>query len=310
MDAITLLHNAAATYRDLRTLTIEATLIHESGDENANNRSEQRARFWYAAPRQMRFETGGLPGTLQVADGTELHDCHLFPHMPGGSRYTSHSLSKRDPLPHVFNPQIGVVNDAFLYPDIDQYVVASEVLREEDGCFVVSVKYPSSPHRPLVNGEKGTLFWIDPATYVVMRAHGKLGHRWPGREEVSWTTHTMVVRNVSLNQPIPVETFRFVPPPGSQLEDHTGGGVGFVSGGSGSGFSTRGRDQKKQLEFNGWHEWEGDILVEHGKWKMRGIELALERRFTFSEDEKELTVTEKITGPKGAAEMSCRLPVA
>jgi hypothetical protein len=45
------------------------------------------------------------------------------------------------------------------------------------------------------------------------------------------------------------------------------------------------------------------------KWKIRGMTLTFERRLTFSADEKELHVTERIAGPEGEIENSCRLPV-
>jgi hypothetical protein len=304
MDAITLLHEVAATYRNLQTLTLTATLIQESGDEEANQRSQRRVHFAYAAPDRMRCQTGGPMGVLTVADGKDLHTCFGRPF--NGPRYHSVPISETGPLPHLFQPEFASSGETFLFPEIDQFVVRSEILREEDGCQVVSVSYPPPPHQSLFTGDS-VLFWIDPLSHMVMRYQGRMGHRMPMRDRVTWSNHTVVLREFRLNPELEDDTFRFVPPPGSQPEDFTGS-AGWIGGGS--GFSRHSGDPKQHLEFQGSHNWEGDVLVEHGKWKMRGIQFDLERRFEFSDDEKELRVTEKITGPQGNAEMSCKLPVA
>ena len=57
------------------------------------------------------------------------------------------------------------------------------------------------------------------------------------------------------------------------------------------------------------HEWDGDTLVEHSKWKMREMTLLFERRLTFSPDGKELYIAERITGPKGKLNSNDTLPV-
>ena len=82
-----------------------------------------------------------------------------------------------------------------------------------------------------------------------------------------------------------------------------------VGGGGGSGFVQHSSDGQQRLEHHGSHEWDGDTLVEHSKWKIRGMSLAFERRLTFLVDEKELHITERITGPKGEVESSSDLPV-
>jgi hypothetical protein len=101
-------------------------------------------------------------------------------------------------------------------------------------------------------------------------------------------------------------TFRFTPPAGA-TEAATGACGISMSGGS--GFIQQGQNERQCLEHRGSHEWEGDTLVEHSKWKIRGITLIFERRLTFSEDETELHVTERIKGPRGETEGSFKLPV-
>lgn len=69
-------------------------------------------------------------------------------------------------------------------------------------------------------------------------------------------------------------------------------------------------DDRRRLEHRGSHEWRGDTLVEHSKWKIRGMTLKFERRLTFSADGRELHIAERVTGPNGEAESSCSLRVA
>jgi hypothetical protein len=58
MDALTLLRDVSDAYRALQSLSVEATISTDSGDENSSQQSEQRVRFFYAAPDQIRYETG------------------------------------------------------------------------------------------------------------------------------------------------------------------------------------------------------------------------------------------------------------
>ena len=50
MDALTLLREVSDAYRSLRSLSVEASILTTSGDENFSQQSEQRVHFVYAAP--------------------------------------------------------------------------------------------------------------------------------------------------------------------------------------------------------------------------------------------------------------------
>jgi hypothetical protein len=65
--------------------------------------------------------------------------------------------------------------------------------------------------------------------------------------------------------------------------------------------------ERSRLEHRGSHVWQGDTLVEHSKWKIRGIILTFERRLTFSDDESELNIGERIIGTEGEAEGSFKV---
>ena len=114
----------------------------------------------------------------------------------------------------------------------------------------------------------------------------------------------MVVREMRVNEPLAEETFQFTPP--ENAEPETGGRCG-ISIGGGGGFVQGGPDDQHRLEHRAWHEWQGETLVERSRRKLRGMLLNFERRLTFLGSGTELRVDERVTGPKGEAETTCKL---
>lgn len=305
MDALTLLREVSEAYRSLKYLAIEVALLTESGDENSSHRREDRVRFFYSAPDRFRYEPCGKNGMIQVADGQQLHTVparHRFGH---GLRYSSVPVSEMGPLPHLFRPDFPGNGQAFLYQGIAERVAAAEILREEDGCHVISVSYEPSPSAGVIVNGPAVLFWVNAKSRLVLRQRGELGHRFPTEDEVTWNRHTVLVRKMHVNEPLPEETFRFTPPPEAVLE---------TAGQCGGSMSTLGvvdqGSNQRRLEHRTSHEWEGDAVVEHSQWKIGGISLTFERRVTFSAGGQQLHITERITGPGGEAESSCDLHVS
>jgi hypothetical protein len=308
MDALELLRAVSEAYRRLQTLALQVSLIDESGDENASQRGERRVRFFYAAPGRIRFEPCGQGGILQAADGEQLHTCFLDGgrHLGHHQRYTVVPIAEMGRLPHLFQSEFPSAGEAFLFPGIDEHVAAAQILREEEGCYVVSVAYLPRAHPGLhVNGP-AVLFWVSQESRMVMRQQGQMGHRFPTEDEVTWCRHTMVVRQIQVNDPLPEETFHFTPPPDAALESAGQCGDGFGV----TGFAEHGADGQRSLEYSGSHKWEGDTLVEHATWKIRGMTLNFDRRLTFSDVGRELHIAERIAGPQGEVQTNCKLPVS
>jgi len=69
-------------------------------------------------------------------------------------------------------------------------------------------------------------------------------------------------------------------------------------------------DDRHRLEHHGSHEWQGETLIEHSKWKIRGITLTFERHLTFSADGKELHIRERVAGPQGQKQADFTLPLS
>ncbi|MCZ2149758.1 MAG: hypothetical protein LC126_18515 [Bryobacterales bacterium] len=303
MDAILLLREVSSAYRGLKSLAVEAVMVTESGDEDLRRREEQRVRFFYKAPDRIRYEPCGKKGTVEVNDGEHLHTCFLLPGPGGGAPYYRTATAEMCWLPHRFRPEFPLSNEpVFLFAGIEERVAKAEVLREEDGCYVVSVAYEPSPHPGVIAGGP-VLYWVHPETWMVMRRQGDLGHRFPMGDEVQWSRHTVMVRTMGLNERLPEETFRFTPPAEAVLA----GGRSGTGGGSGTAFSAGGPDGPRRLEHRGWHEWDGETLVDHSVWKTRGVTLNFERRMIFSTDGKEVRVEERIRGPLGEVKGEFRL---
>ena len=210
-------------------------------------------------------------------------------------------------MPHRFNVEWPAQTETFLFQGLDERAVAAEILREEDGCHVLAVEYERRPAQEgLMVHKSPVLFWVDGRNRMVMRLAGETGHRMPTEDEVTWSRHRMVVREMHVNEPLMDRTFHFTPP--EDAEPETGGGCGIAFGGGG-GFVQAGPDEKHRLEYQNSHKWQGETLVDRSRWKLLGMLLTFERRLTFSEDGADLRVAERVTSPKGEAETSCTLPV-
>ena len=88
--------------------------------------------------------------------------------------------------------------------------------------------------------------------------------------------------------------------PGGSCSVSVSGGGGFMSAEKGTG---------RRYEHWGSHEWDGDTLVDRSRWRMRGLDLNFERRLTFSSDESELRVVERVRGPHEEKETATTIRV-
>jgi hypothetical protein len=89
MDSAGLLSTVAATYASLETVAVELLITNESNDGERINRSEQRAKGWFATPDKVRIERGGQRGSVIVTNGVDLH--HWFGRQERYSRTLWHS---------------------------------------------------------------------------------------------------------------------------------------------------------------------------------------------------------------------------
>jgi hypothetical protein len=139
---------------------------------------------------------------------------------------------------------------------------------------------------------------------MVVRQQGRVGLRPPTEDDISWSSHTVSVESLTLNEYLPEDAFGFTPPPDAASAPCGGG-----SSAGGDGFIENGTDNARRIERRGSHSWDGDTLVEQSRLKMRGLLLEFERRVSFSADETELRVGERISGPKGTVDGEFVVPI-
>jgi len=113
-----------------------------------------------------------------------------------------------------------------------------------------------------------------------MRLRADIGRRIPTHDEITWTRNTVAVRQLRTDEPISNSTFDFTPPADAVALPRRRGSV---SGSGGGGFIRSTAGEQDRFEHHGSHEWQGETLVEHSRWKVRGVMLTFERRMTFSE---------------------------
>jgi hypothetical protein len=291
MDARALLKIVADTYAKMQSFEVEILSTVESGGDEELHRSRQRARAFFAAPNKVRIEQSGRRGIVTVSDGVDHHH-----YLKGPKQYWTSAAPLNRLFAGAFRPEspltAGIV---FLFPRMAEKVALAEILKEDDSSVVVSVTYDSSPDNPV--SASPIVFWIDKRTNLASRMKGEVTHRFPHDDESHTTRNEYKYAHAFLNQPIPAQTFEYIPPSDA------------VDGSSrrpGSGTSNHGLDEKRRFET--WHHalWEGETFIDQFELKIRGLELNFERRLAFAGNE--LRILEKITGPKGSNERQFSLP--
>ncbi len=199
------LESVARTYAGLKTLSVELLSVVESGDDDAFSRSGHRVKAWFEAPDRVRIEQMGRRGIISVTDGVDTHSFHKGP-----KRYSKSSEAARRPhgqfLPA--HAMLGAGLSTFLFSHIADKVVSAEVVAEESASLLVSVTYEPPPPALLIPARliAPLHFSIDSRTHLVSRIEGKVSN------ETDVQIHTTSFTNAIVNEPIPLEVFKFVPP--------------------------------------------------------------------------------------------------
>jgi hypothetical protein len=256
------------------------------------------ARCCFAAPDKVRAEHGGRRGSVMVTDGTELHTYWR----PAG-RYFRTAAPPSDSLPGCFRPEFPFAGGpVFLFARISQKIQTARLLPDERDCHAVLVTYtPADSHIP-ISGPVVT-FWINAHTNLVSRTEMVITHRWPEHREPDTRKQITIFTRSVIDDEIPAAVFDFVTPAG--IAGDSAALRGRCGTGGGSRFrSTRGSNS---VEASQSHDWDGDIFVERESLKLRSAELTMDRRFTFSDDGTELTITERVSACGAAAEHDFRI---
>jgi outer membrane lipoprotein-sorting protein len=313
MDALSLLQEVAAAYRNLETLAVEASFATGSGDEGNNQERERRATFLYATPNHVRYETheGAF---LEVFDGRKRRMLHSF-HPPNGRPTYTETPVDPAPVPHSFAPELPYLGDCILFARIADCVAGAEMIREENGCFVVSVTYESRNFSEMMTPTSPPLFWIDAQTRMVMRYESEVSISLPTplrpnggppfpleRATPSLMRSTMTTHSIRINEPVPSDAFQLTVPDNAIIENPAPMGRGHVSSSSTS-YSLGARS----LGCSDSHEWDGETVVQHSQIRVHGKILIFERRITFTEDYASLHVEERVSSGTAHTQCDCDL---
>jgi outer membrane lipoprotein-sorting protein len=291
MDARELLKKVGEAYAKLESFEVEILFTSESGDEDFFSCKRQRGRALFAAPNKVRVDYGGRQGVVLVTDGVDSH--HYFRRQ---KHYQTWAVEPGHRPEGLFNPKYPLSGaNMFLYNHIAEGVAGSEILREEpEAHVVISVTYDAVPDSPA--SSSAITFWVDTRTNLVSRVEGDVTYVFPPHNVQHASRQILSYTHAFLDQPIPPQTFEYVPPADaiSDSDQHRRAGSGTARRGA-NGFET-------------WHSaaWEDETFVDNFELKIRGLELSFERRLTF--DDKNLKISEKIAGPRGETEHQLSIP--
>ncbi len=297
MDAMTVLDNVAATYRGLRTFAADVRAITESGDEGSSHRSEARISVLHVAPDRVRIEQPGRQGVIDIADGVHLH--HYIAPM---KRYVKLPVDPGAPLPGFFRPEFPGGGSDFLFHRIAERVLEARVITAPG--VTIEVRYETFESTGMQRGP--VQFVVDPETWLVRRRSCTVSLQ---DHQGGWHTQVLTTEfdHTAVNESIPANAFDFIPPPDAidmSRPEHQGG-FGF---GSGGGESSGPMPGGGTFQHRSSLEWEGETLVERATVRIKGVEAAIERRFTL-ETGRHLLIEEKIRGPKSEVSRELTLPL-
>ncbi len=280
MDATAILENVARRYAHLKTLSVDMISITESGDAHHSNRNSQKTKAWFEAPHKVRIEQTGPHGKIVVTNGVEV--VFYF-----GRNHYSKAPQKPEFRQGEF--RIPVLADAFLFARIAENISSVRLLNKAPGSVVLAVIY--EPPKPQICWFSAPVrFTVDSGTNLISRVEAEVSIRMPTQSEAYVQKHAISYDNAVIDQPIPPETFELIPPEDDVVSRPRLGRV----------FSGSPHVQERT----------GETLTERYKLQIHGVELSIERRYTFSEDRRQLKIAEMATGPKGTTTHDFTLPWA
>lgn len=210
-DALDLLKNVALTYHAMRTLSAKLTSVMNGPD--MQQKIEMPMTIMADSSGKMRVENTGVTGMLMVFDGSTM-----WIYMSSFNKYTKLPLS---------SAASSAQPDSFFgYQSVATDVKEAKILRSEKlqvngshaDCWVVQLQYEPAGARTLW----AKTLWVDKTHYFVYREDWTSKMAMPGTSAPTETKHTIKFDTISLDQPVPEDTFTFTPPSGAT----EGSGVG------------------------------------------------------------------------------------
>ena len=233
-DALDVLKNVALTYSAMRTYFAKSTTVMEMNGPNMQTKIETPLTITEDSSGKMRMETTSMGGTLTVFDGSTLwiymSSLNKYMKMPSISVASS---GQPGAGMEVFSPG---TNSFLGYRSVASNVKEADILRSEKlhangsevDCWVLSVEYQpaggqvsseQTASAPAVDLASTKTLWVDKTHYLVYGEDSTDKMNMPGAAAPTQTKRTIKFERITVDQPIPEDTFAFTPPPGATEMD-------------------------------------------------------------------------------------------
>jgi outer membrane lipoprotein-sorting protein len=235
-DALDLLRNVAETYRSMATLRAEANMVTEMNGPAMQQKIEMPLTLIIGSQGKTRIESKGAIGMLSVSDGQTT-----WMYMPQLNKYYKLEPAKLISLPKVAGQDVAMSGGAWdfrsQYASVAENAKQAKVLRSETlqasgsdvPCWVVYVEFEragaeATPQAarglPPMKVDPGTrTLWIDKAHYLVYQEISNAKMTLPGTSSPTETKHTVTFKDITVDEPVPDDTFAFTPPEGATEMD-------------------------------------------------------------------------------------------
>ena len=212
--AAEVLRTTAERYQSLKSYRFEAEYWQEAATDDLRQiliTTQTAAADTANHLRRIEWKGGPL-AALRIYDG---HTVWEF-------RKSANQFARADQA--AYEPVFPLVNDPLeAYGSLGKVAARAKLLREETieaaagqrSCWVIEVPPDSAVDNAPMRERLATTYWIDKATNLVLKASEQNRVKSQRADETQIQTLTSIYKVVSVNEPVPVELFRFEPPPGA-----------------------------------------------------------------------------------------------
>lgn len=235
--AVSLLNGVQSAYRAMKTLSAKATLVTEMDGPDSQQKQEMHATIIAASSGKFRMESTGATGMLMIDDGQ-----NIWLYMPQYKEYQKFSpnmlgsqhRSMAEPGITIPVGFAGVVNYETVASGIKRArVLGSRTLRVGGSavqCWVFSVDYrphanqKSSPKssKPMATRSRTSTLWVEKTHYLVYRDDMSIRLAQTGDSGPTVVKTSIKFGLITVNKPVPKDTFNFAPPPGARSMNLSG----------------------------------------------------------------------------------------
>jgi outer membrane lipoprotein-sorting protein len=228
-DALDILNKVGATYRGVKTLQAEGDVITGMTGPGMQQNMTTHILLTLTGSGKVRMESKtGMMNVLVISDGETT-----WLYMPALNRYSKLPVGQtaaagNPSIPGALPGLSGVGDFGKIAANIKEArLVRSETL-QLDGiatdCYVIDVipAAPSAGSAPLAGSAAlpkvepiSQTVWVDKSRLLVTRVSSRARVTMPGESAATDTQSAITFNKLTLDNPVPDDTFSFTPPPGA-----------------------------------------------------------------------------------------------